>query len=404
MRKQKILILGGGFGGLYAALELEKLLGRRPDVEVTLVNRENFFLFTPMLHEVAASDLDIAHIVNPLHKLLKRTGFFCGDVESIDLPARRVRVCHGSGQQHHSHELPYDHLVIAMGAVTDFSKVPGLSEHALGMRSLGDAVCLRNTLIERLKVADSDCFVAMREPLLTFVIAGGGFAGVETAGAVNDFLRHATSCYPNLSASRIRVVLVHSGQVLLPELDEKLGRYAERKLGEHGIEVILKARVQAASASCVTLDDGSTIAAQTLIWTAGNGPNPLLAELPCPMHKGRIKANEFLQVLEWPGVWALGDAAMIPDGKGSFYPPTAQHALREGKTIARNIEASLNGEKLRPFRFKILGQLAAIRQRSGVANVFGLRISGFVAWSGALWADGARSTCPSCRAWKRSCA
>src|SRR5438552_1935795 len=182
----RILILGGGFAGLYTAMELEKTMARDPGVEITLVNRENFFLFTPMLHEVAASDLDLTHIVNPLRKLLHGVTLFHGDVESIDLDVRRVTVTHGG--EPHPHDLPYDHLVLALGSVTNFFGLPGLAEHALTMKSLGDAIHLRNRVIAHLEEADFECCADQREPLLRVVVAGGGFAGVETVGALHDFL------------------------------------------------------------------------------------------------------------------------------------------------------------------------------------------------------------------------
>ncbi len=228
--KTRVLILGGGFGGLYAALEFEKRSD--PDFEVTLVSRENFFLFTPMLHEIAASDLDLTNIVNPIRKMLRHVSFFVGDVESIDLEARRVTVSHGF--ERHSHPLAYDHLVLGLGSVTNFFGLPGLEERALTMKSLGDAIRLRNRLIAHLEEADTECAASEREPLLTFVVAGGGFAGVETIASINDFLRDALPYYPNLKPEMLRVVLVHPGDFILPELGEKLGRYADENCASAG--------------------------------------------------------------------------------------------------------------------------------------------------------------------------
>src|SRR5262245_27722341 len=218
--------LGGCFGGLYTALEIELKIARNPDVEVTLVNHDNFFLFTPMLHEVAASDLDMTHIVNPIRKLLKRVQFFQGDVERIALEDRMVEVSHG--RDHHRHQLEYDHLVIGVGNITNYYNLPGLEENALTMKSLGDAIFLRNRLIQNLEEADFECTDA-RKPLMTIVVAGGGFAGVETIAAVNDFLRDAVPFYKNLEECYLRIVLVHSGPVILPELNAKLGAYAQGK-------------------------------------------------------------------------------------------------------------------------------------------------------------------------------
>src|SRR5213594_1373579 len=238
--KKRIVILGGGFGGLYTALEIERTIARDPDVEVTLVNHDNFFLFTPMLHEVAASDLDMTHIVNPIRKLLKRVQFFQGDVERIGLEEKSVEISHGA--DHHHHQLEYDHLVISLGNITNYYNLPGLEQDALTMKSLGDAIFLRNRLIQNLEEADFECTEA-RTPLMTIVVAGGGFAGVETVAGVNDFLRDAIPFYKNLHEHDLRVVLVHSGGVILPELSEKLGAYAGAKLTERGVEVRLNTRV-----------------------------------------------------------------------------------------------------------------------------------------------------------------
>src|SRR5436190_17510975 len=222
--KTRVLILGGGFGGLYAALEFEKR--KDPAFEVTLVSRENFFLFTPMLHEIAASDLDLTNIVNPIRKMLRQVSFFVGDVESIDLPGKWVTVSHGFDR--HSHALEYDHLVLGLGSITNFFGLPGLEERALTMKSLGDAIRLRNRLIAHLEEADTECAADEREPLLSFVVAGGGFAGVETIASINDFLRDALPYYPNLKPEMLRVVLVHPGEFILPELGEKHRCYADK--------------------------------------------------------------------------------------------------------------------------------------------------------------------------------
>ena len=377
--KQQIVILGGGFGGLYTALELEKSLGADSGVEITLVNRDNFFLFTPMLHEVAASDLDPADIVNPIRKLLRQTQFFVGNVENIDLNTKKVVVSHGEGQ--HAHELLYDHLVIALGSVANFLNLPGVKELALTMKSLNDAVELRSRLIEHLDEADFECCPVLRESLLTVVVAGAGFAGVETVAGVNDFLREAVRYYPNLNEEMIRVVLVEHGPAILPELDGSLGGYALEQLAQRGVEIRLKTAVASMSESGVTLSDGTLIKTNTLIWTAGTAPNPLLAALPCPKEKGKVIVDGTLEIPGWPGVWALGDCAAIRDPQsGKLFPPTAQHALRQGKVLARNIIVTLRGTVKQPFVFSTIGQLAAIGRRTGVANIMGVNFSGFIAW------------------------
>lgn len=379
----RIVILGAGFGGLYTALHLERTLARDPGIEITLVNRDNFFLFTPMLHEVAASDLDMTHIVSPIRKLLRRVHLFKGNVEAIDLAGRTVEVSHGD--ERHPHTLPFDHLVIGLGAVTNFFGLPGLEERAICMKSLGDAIALRNHIIDNLEHADFECSPEVRRPLLNFVVAGGGFAGVETIAGLNDLVREAVDCYPHLDESMLRVVLVHPGEVILPELGPQLGKYTQEKLRQRGVEIRTNTRVASVSDDgCVVLSDGERIESNTLVWTAGTSPNPLLASLPCAKDRGRLLVDATLQVKGYPGVWALGDCAVIPDPKtGAPYPPTAQHAMRQGKVLAHNIRAAVHGGQKKPFAFSTLGQLAAIGRRSGVANILGLNFSGFLAWF--LW-------------------
>src|SRR5215813_15245764 len=266
--RTQIVILGGGFGGVYTAMQLEKRLAHTPDVDLTLVNRENFFLFTPMLHEVAASDLDITHIVNPVRKLLKRVKFFDGEATRIDLTSRTVTVTHGI-KEAHPHELKYDHLVLSLGSVTNFFNTPGLERHALTMKSLGDAIDLRNRMIQHLEEADFECCPVERKPLLTFIVAGGGFAGVETVASMNDFLREAIRFYPHLKEEMLRLVLVQLGPFILPELGPELGAFAAKKLSERKVEIRCNTGVTAVTEAGLHLSDGTTISAGTLVWTAG---------------------------------------------------------------------------------------------------------------------------------------
>jgi NADH:ubiquinone reductase (H+-translocating) len=375
----RILILGGGFAGVYAAIELDKKFAKDPGVEITLINRDNFFLFTPMLHEVAASDLDITNIVNPVRKLLRKVNFFAGDVDAVDMEKRTVTVSHGLDR--HSHDLPYDQLVIALGSTTNFFGLPGLEEHAITMKTLEDAVNLRNRLIALLEEADTECSAHLREPLLTIVVAGGGFAGVETIASINDFLRGALKHYPNIRPENLRLLLVHPGNVILPELGPKLGSYAQKKLQDRGVEILTETRVSGYDGEVVSLNNGLSFSTHTLIWTAGTTPNSLLKTLPCEKDRGKLKVDSHLELPGHPGVWALGDCALVPDKEpGEYCPPTAQHALREGRTVAHNIAARIRGGRLKPFSFSTLGQLAAIGHRTGVANVFGINFSGFIAW------------------------
>lgn len=287
-------------------------------------------------------------------------------------------VAHGFDQ--HTHLLEYDHLVFGLGCVINFYDIPGLRDRALQMKSLGDAIALRNRLIEHLEEAGTDCAEKDRAELLTFVVAGGGFAGVETIGSINDFLRGALPFYPNLKPEMIRVVLVHSGDFVLPELGEQLGRYTGRKLVERGVEIRTNTKVKAITPRAVELTDGARINSFTLIWTAGTSPHPLLNQLDLPKEHDRLKVSTAMSVEGFSSVWALGDCAVIPDQQGGYYPPTAQHASREGKVLAHNIVASVRGEALRPFQFKTLGLLASIGRRTGVARILGINFSGFTAW------------------------
>src|SRR5438477_9561213 len=277
-RKKRIVILGGGFGGVYAAIHLEKLLARERAVEIYLVSRDNFFLFTPMLHEIAASDLEITNIVNPLRKLLRKVEVLVGDVNEIDLPNKQVLISHG--YRNHSLRIDYDHLVIALGSITNFYDIPGLVDLAVPMKSLRNAIQLRAQIIRHLEEANSECDLADRQSLLTFVVAGGGFAGVETVAALNDFVGEALPFYPNLWEGMLRCMLVLSGRVFRPELGESLGRYAEEVLARRGVEIRLKTRVKNVTEGKVFLADGVSIPSHTLVWTAGTVPSPILCAPP----------------------------------------------------------------------------------------------------------------------------
>jgi NADH:quinone reductase (non-electrogenic) len=379
MKTTRIVIAGGGFAGLYAAMHFDKRLARRADVEVTLISNENFILFTPMLHEVAAGDLYPGDIVNPLRRILRHVKFIEADVQAIDLNARRVQCTGGVADQ--ALEFEFDHLLLTLGSETNFFNMDGVRDWSVTMKSLSDAALLRNRMVALLEEASLQSDEAVRRQLLTFVTAGGGFSGTETTGAVNDFVRETMRYYPQLSEDLIRVVVVHPGNFILPELGEELGRYAEHKLRERKVEVIKGQRVANYDGMVVTLSDGTSIPAATLIWTAGVKPSPVIAALPCEKERGRLVVSEYLAVTGVPGLWAAGDCAAVPIlDTENFHPPTAQHGLREGVTVAKNIEAMILDRSLKPFRFKMLGQLASIGHHTGVAMVFGIKFSGFIAW------------------------
>ena len=379
-RKKRIVILGGGFGGVYAAMQLEKLLARENAVEVCLVSRDNFFLFTPMLHEIAASDLEITNIVNPLRKLLRQIEVIVGDVRQIDLPAKRVLI--SCDPHDYPQQIGYDHLVLALGSVTNFHNLPGSAEFALPMKSLSDAIRLRAQVLRHMEEANSQCNLSDRQSLLTFVVAGGGFAGVETVAALNDFVREALPFYPSVREEMLRVILVHSGPVILPELGEALGRYTQKVLTGRGVDIRLNTRVKGVTEENVSLVDSSSIPTRNLVWTAGTAPSPLIFSLPCMKAGGRLLVDQFLRVPDWPNLWAVGDCAFVPDMRNPVksHPPTAQHAMREGKIVAQNIVAALADRPLKSFSFRTIGLLASIGRRMGVARIFGFNFSGFFAW------------------------
>jgi NADH:ubiquinone reductase (H+-translocating) len=377
---KRIVILGGGFAGAYAARRLEKHFGGSDDLEVVLVSQENFILFTPMLHEVAGSDVGVTDVVQPLRKMLRRTRIVIAEVEAIDLAKKQVRIHHPDLATRY--EVGYDQLVLALGAVTNFFGTPGLAEHAMTMKTLGDAMLVRNRAIDALELADNQTDPAQQRTTLTVLVAGGGFAGVETAGAVNDLLRESVRYYRRLSPDLVRVVIVHPGDRVLQELGAGMGDYAAGKLRERGVEIALQRKVTGYDGNEVVLDDGSRIPTRMVIWTAGITPSSLISGLPCKLQHGRVITDQCMQVPGWPGVWALGDCALVPDGfnPGQYYPPTAQHASRQAIVLADNIAATLAGKAPRPFKFKLLGLLASIGRRVGVAEVLGMRFSGFVAW------------------------
>jgi NADH dehydrogenase len=377
--RRRVVILGGGFAGLHAARRLQRTLGRQGDLEVVLISRENYVLFTPMLHEVAAGDLDPADIVIPLRKMLRRVRVIQGEVTDIDLQARVVRYAVGALRQ--PRELTYDHLLLAMGSETNYFGMKHLEAAAATMKTLGDAALLRNRMVALLEEAAQETDEGRRRRLMTFVVAGGGFAGVETVGAINDFLRETLRYYPELDESVLRVVLVHPGKVVLPELGERLGRYAQEKLQRRGVELRLETQVTGYEDETVKVAPGDPMGTMSLIWTAGVMPAAALGPLPVDKIKGRIRVNECLEVTGHEGVvWAVGDCAAVPDGRGGFHPPTAQHGMREAFTAAKNIEAVVRGRAQKPFTFSTIGQLASIGHRTGVAQILGMRFSGFVAW------------------------
>lgn len=379
-QKPRILILGGGFAGVYAALELEKRLGSRDDFDILLVSKENYFVFHPILPEVISGTIGLTDVVSPLRRMLKKTEIQVREIEAIDLARRVVRLA--PGFLPHAYELSYDHLVFGLGTVTDFRGLRGLPEHALPFKDLSDALHLRHHAIRALEEAAIEKHdQELRRELLTFVVAGGGFSGVEVAAELNDFVRYVARNFRGLDPSEIRITLVHATDRILPELPESLGRFAEGILRRRGVEVLLNNRVDAATGTGAILGDGTRIPTRTLVSTVPASPHPLIDALTTlPKERGRIVVDGHLAVHEHPGLWALGDCAVVRNPDGSVNPPTAQHATRQAAALATNLVASIRGGATRVYDFKGLGKMGALGHHSAVAEMFGLKLSGFVAW------------------------
>jgi len=396
--RARVVVLGGGFGGVYAALHLERLAAKGAPVEVALVNRENYLVFQPMLAEVIAGDVGILDTVSPLRQLLPQTELFVREIEGVDLDRRVVTL--GAGLTPQKHELAYDHLVLALGNVTDFRGIPGLPEHALPFKTLADAVRIRNHVINVLEQASVVADERQRRAMLTFVVAGGGFSGTEVAAALNDFVRAAVRSYRSIPPHEVRVVLVHSGAYVLErELTAALARYATSAIAEHGIELLLGQRLVAASPHGAVLGDGQRIATRTLISTVPSSPNPILERLQLPNERGRLCCDASTAVQGSERVWALGDCALIPMRTGEPSPPTAQHAIRQAKVLTANVVAAETGGRQRTFKFTGLGKLGALGHRRAVAELPGgiclAGVSAWLMWRSIYWAKlpgGARKT------------
>jgi NADH dehydrogenase len=380
--RKRIVILGGGFAGVSTARELCAKARRRPDIEVHLVSDENYFVFQPLLPEVVGCGIEPGHILNPIRQLCPGVHFHGATVESIDTVARRL-VLLGADERFRM-TLDYDHLVIALGLTIDLSRTPGMTEHSLPIKTLGDAFHLRNHVISRLEQADIEPDESQRRKLLTFLAVGGGFSGVETIAEINDMIKAVLRFYPRARETGARVILVHSRERILNELNPRLAAFAEKKLKQRGVELLLNCRVGEATSTGLVLADGTTIEAGTIVCTVGNAPHPLIASTKLPQEKGRLLVDDRLRVRENDNIWSLGDAALVPDARrGGFCPPTAQYAMRQGVRCARNIVSVIDGKPPLPFKFAGLGQLAVVGHRSGVAEIMGLRISGPLAWF--LW-------------------
>jgi NADH dehydrogenase len=380
--KLDIAILGGGFAGVYCARRLTRELGRRTKLKVGLISEENYMVFQPMLPEVAGSSISPRHVVNPLRLLCRHAEIFRGCVESIDWPGHKL--IFNAGPFSGNLQITFNHLVLALGAVTDLSRIPGMPEHAFLIKNVGDAMFLRTTLLGRIEEANLESRTDVKRRLLTFVVVGGGYSGVETAGHILDLFQSIRVYYPNVAADDVKVHLVHSEDHLLPTLSRKLGEYSARKLQSRGLIVVLKQMVKSVTANRVYLSSGDVIETNTVISTVGNAPHPLVTKLCADFKlenvKGSLLTESTGQVKGQPNLWAAGDCAAFPAVAGGYCPKTAQFAIRQGNLIGCNIARQGRGEKLDPLSFKGLGEMASIGHHIAVADILGFQFSGFFAW------------------------
>lgn len=381
---KRVLILGGGFAGLEAAQTLEKVFSKRDDIEITLVSKNNYLVFTSMLAEVVASSIEPKHVVIPLRECLGKAVFKELEVQNIDLNKKVVTSYHF--HECKSFKLEYDYLVLAMGSITGYHGVPGADEYSFPLKNLADAMVLRSQVIDMFERADLETDHQIRKRLLTFVVIGGGYTGIEVAAELNDFVDFSRRFYKNVKSDEVKVVVVDPGDRIMHEMPEGLAEYGYKLLEKRGLGFMLNTRVAGVSYDGVETVDGGKVESHTAIWAAGTAPQPVIAALPCADKRGRIEVNEFMEVADYPHVWALGDCAMVPDPHtGKFYPPTAQHATREGARVGHNIAAAIEGKESdkRAFIYESQGMLAPLGHRSAVADIKGVKFSGFFAWF--LW-------------------
>lgn len=372
--KRELVIVGGGFAGIRLAQKIERRLP--DDWHLTLLSRENFITYNPLLPEVVGASLLPGHVVAPLRQMVSKSRICMVTVTDVDLREKTIEYLgEGSGI------IRYDQLVIACGVSANLALVRGMAQHALPLKTLGDALFLRNHVIARLEQAELQDDPEFRRWLTTFVVIGGGFSGVETAGEILDFLRASARFYPRIEPHQCQVILLHSSDRLLPELPERLGAFATRKMIRHGVDVRLKCRVIRVDDRGITLDNGERVQAGTTICTIGTAPNPMLASMNLETLRGRIVTRPDMSVPGHEGVWALGDCAAVPNAyDGGISPPTAQFADRQASRLAGNILASIAGRPTRAFSYRPAGQLSSIGHNKAVAQLFGVRVYGFLGW------------------------
>ncbi len=372
-----IVIAGGGFAGASVARHLEQILPHQ-SARLVLVNDVNFLLYTPFLPEAAAGTLEPRHVVTPLRDILKRTNLRLGVVDGHDPEARTVQVLDHSGK---SDTLAYDHLVLAPGSVSRFLPIPGLSEHAVGFKSLADAIYLRNHVIEALEMANATGDAGLRDELLTFVFVGGGYAGLEALAELQDFAADAMQHYPSARLHGMRWVLVEAADRVMPEIDRDLADYAVRELRGRGIDIKMSTQMKEVTATSATISTGETIPTRTVVWTAGVTPNPSLRKLAVPLDdRGRIPVDATLGVDGMEGVWSLGDSAAVPDPTGGTCPPTAQHAVRQAPVVANNIGAAVGIGSGSTFEYRGRAAFVNLGRYKAVGKIGDRKFRGFPAW------------------------
>jgi NADH dehydrogenase len=376
-RRTRVLFVGGGYIGLYAALELRRRLGSAADL--TVVNPENYMMYQPFLPEVASGNIEPRHVVVPLRQMLRGQTIVVGEVTRVEHDRRAAVVRTVDGDEL---EVEYDEVVIGAGSRSRVLPVPGLAEQGVGFKTVSEAIYLRNRVLDRLDEAADTRDPDRRRAALTFLFVGGGYAGVEALAELEDMATAALEYYPRLRRDEMRWVLVDAASTILPEIGRDLAEWVRGHLVDRGIEVLVETRLESAEGGVMRLSDGRSFRADTLVWTAGVRPEPVGARSGLPVDdSGRVRVDEFLRVVGVEHAWAAGDVASIPDViGGGTAPPTAQHALREARRLARNLVASRTGGRLEPFRHRNLGQLATLGRFKGAAKVLGVRITGFPAW------------------------
>jgi NADH:ubiquinone reductase (H+-translocating) len=372
-----VVIVGGGFGGARCARELEHLLPKQ-SARLILVNDVNFMLYTPFLPEAAAGLLEPRHVVTPLREMLHRANLKLGAVTAHDPAARTIEL---RGHEGETEQLRYDQLVLSVGSVSRTLPVPGLEQHAIGFKSLADAIWLRNHVIESLETANASEDPARRDQLLTYVFVGGGYAGLEALAELQDFAADAMDLYPRARLHGMRWILIEASERVLPEIDERLADYAVRQLRARGIEVRLGTTVESIEADSATFSTGETVPTRTVVWTAGVSPHPSLKRLSLPLdEKGRVRVDDHLRVEGQEGVWSFGDCAAVPDPKRGLAPPTAQHAIRQAKVAARNVAGALGGEEPERYSYSSKTAFVNLGRYKAVGRLGRFTFSGFIAW------------------------